>query len=323
LGLPESLAQPGWEDATTELVRPISKGCLGALWLGRISSRHGATRHVTLRELGRRETAPDLIEAGKLAASLKDPRLVRLLGVCSAAGTQYLASDPVRGQPAFELCRALRSADACVIQEVALRIALDTLYGLEGANDEFERVGAREPRRNLYPDTVWISGEGEVLLSELGVAELVAGLAEERAPTSWCPSKPSPARGSDDVFALGAFLYELLTSRTLADEDKALPTKLSSVDHRGGRLAAPLVQLVNRALQVDPAARFQNASEMARAIEALPMHWIASDRQVRSAVELLVRTSDHAEHDAGLASGEQALDPWEIPTRSLKMRLPP
>lgn len=322
MGLPEALAQPGWEDATTELVRPISKGCLGALWLGRISSRHGATRHVTLRELGRRESAPALIEAGKLATSMKDPRIVRLLGLCSAAGRQYLASDPVRGQPAYELCRALRAADACVIQEVALRIALDTLYGLEGAADEFARVGARHVRRNLYPDTVWISGEGEILLSELGVAELVAGIADERPTTAWCPANPSVEAGRDDVFALGSFLYELLTSRALSNEEKALPAKLSSIETRGGRLAEPLVQIVNRALAVDPDARFRNASEMARAIEALPMHWIASDRQVRAAVELLVRTSDHVEHDAGLSSGEQALDPWEMPTRSLKMRLP-
>jgi hypothetical protein len=59
---------------------------------------------------------------------------------------------------------------------------------------------------------------------------------------------------------------------------------------------------------------------MARAIEALPMHFIASDRQVRSAVELLIRTSDRAEDESGLTSGEQALDLWEVPTRSLKAR---
>lgn len=318
--LHDTLLQTGWENAKAELIRPISKGCLGPLVLGRLTASHGASRLVTLRGLGQRGARERLTEAAKVAVTLKDPRLVRILGICSAAGVEHLASDPVRGLPALELCRALRVAHAPVIQEVALRIVLDTLYGLEGAKDALERSGARTLGRNIYPDTVWISPEGEVQLSEVGLAQLVGTLAPQPPATAWCPPSASAEPERDDVFATGAFLYELLTSRRL--EQSARIAQLDALDWHDCRLAPQLAKLIERALHVEPALRFRDASEMARAIEALPIHWIASDRQVRSAVELLVRTSDHVEDHSGLSSGEQALDPWQMPTRSLKNRLP-
>lgn len=320
--LHDSLRQTGWEHAKAELIRPISKGCLGPLVLGRLTANHGASRLVTLRGLGPRGARERLTEAARLVVTLKDPRLVRILGICSAAGVEHLASDPVRGLPALELCRALRAAHAPVIQEVALRLALDTLYGLEGVKDELARVGARTVCRNVYPDTVWITPEGEVQLSEVGLASLVASLAPAPAATAWCPPSASEEPERDDVFATGAFLYELLTSHPLELDDGAGRAKLEALNWHDCRLAPQLAKVVERALDAEPKRRFRNASEMARAIEALPIHWIASDRQVRSAVELLVRTSDHVEDSGGLSSGEQAIDPWQMPTRSLKARLP-
>jgi len=124
-------------------------------------------------------------------------------------------------------------------------------------------------------------------------------------------------------------LFELLSGRNLASVRKsstdAIPT-LNELPLRGPPIAKQLVELVARALAFAPSQRFRDPEEMARAISELPSHWLGSEAQVSAAIEPLAhRAADlkASEPSLDLSSGEHMVDdPWEIPTRSLRLRVP-
>ena len=321
----EHLASHG---AKYELLRSLSQGQLGPLALGRASGQGDAARFVTLRALPLTDFAR-LEDAVCRAASIAHPRLVKVLGLAWVAEAPYLAAEYVEGLTVGDLTRSLASTETSVMQAVALRIALDTLQAISDARFELEQRGVSTLPRCLYPDTAWIATFGETLLSDVGVAAELAALAtgSERDRAWSTPNGGTSAQA--EVFAAGALLFELLSGRELASQRKdptsAVPA-LDQLPRRGPPIAKQLVELVARALALDPNQRFPDPAHMARAINELPSHWIGNEDQVSAAIEPLAhRAADlkAAEPSLELSSGEHLVDdPWEIPTRSLRLRIP-
>jgi serine/threonine protein kinase len=83
-----------------------------------------------------------------------------------------------------------------------------------------------------------------------------------------------PADGRSDLFSLGAVLYEMLTGRRAFDGPSDADT-ISAVLHRDPPCAATaseyagLERIVRRCLEKEPDDRFQNARDLAFALERL------------------------------------------------------
>lgn len=308
----------------------LSSGPLGELALGRARGQGDASRFVTLRALPP-ANFENIEKSVRQAASIAHPRLTKVLGVAWIDEVPYVASEYVEGLSAGELARELRSSETSVIQEVALRIALDALRAVSAARVALAQSGVKDPLRCLYPDTAWIATFGETLLSDVGIAsDLFALNAAREAVDAWSgPRGRARDPAKEDVFAAGALLFELLSGRALAgvrtEASAAIPA-LDQLARPGRPIAKELIDLVQRALATDPKRRFESPEQMAEAILALPEHWIGSEAQVEAATETLAhRAADlrASEPSLELTSGEHLVDElWEIPTRSLKLRLP-
>ncbi|MET0275376.1 MAG: hypothetical protein ABW211_00860 [Acidimicrobiia bacterium] len=307
----------------------MSNGQLGPLGLGRASGESDAGRFVTLRSLPSKDFAR-LESAVRRAASIAHPRLVKVLGLAWIDEVPYLASEYVDGLSVGELTRALATTETSVMQSVALRIGLDILQAVGDARAELRQRSVPALPRCLYPDTAWVATFGETLLSDVGVAgELANHAAHSARDRAWsAPSESDASSAEADVFATGALLFELLSGRDLAsvrvDPSHAIPA-LDELPLRGPPIAKQLVELVARALALDPSDRFRDTEQMARAIIELPSHWLGSEAQVSAAIEPLAhRAADlkASEPSLELSSGDHMVDPWEIPTRSLRLRVP-
>jgi hypothetical protein len=292
-----------------ELLYELSRSRLGTVSLGRTVGGREAGRPVVLRWV-EPSTLARLETALTRATSIAHPRLLKTLGVTRIDGAAYLVSEYVDGLPLLELARPMHAAAASVMPEVALRITLDSLLAVTAARDELARFGMKTLPRCLYADTAWVASFGETLLSD-------AGLAVELAACKPNASLDQPC----DVLAAGSLLWELLSGQQAADRS---PIEQIPSSHALKTLLpnpAPLLALVSRALEPDPRERFESAEAMAEAIQDLPVHWIASDAEVRAAVEALLdskRISIPVEQMA--PSGEHEIDPWDTPTRSLRAR---
>jgi serine/threonine-protein kinase len=137
--------------------------------------------------------------------------------------------------------------------------------------------------RDVKPMNVLMDADGRAVLSDFGIAKVLAsstaltrlgagvGTPEYMSPEQ-CRGIEVDARA--DIYALGVMLYEMLTGRTpfVADNFTALahshiyeyPAPPSSLNPH----VSPAVQsVVMKALEKDPANRFQKATEMAVALE--------------------------------------------------------
>ncbi|HET9934724.1 MAG TPA: hypothetical protein VFQ35_28660 [Polyangiaceae bacterium] len=291
-----------------ELLYELSSSSLGALWLGRTVGGRESGRPVLLRAL--EPGALNRLEGALMrAATIAHPRLLKTLGVTRIDAVTYLVSEYVEGLPLSELARPMHAAAASVVPEVALRITLDALLAVAAARDELARFGLKSLPRCLFADTAWVASFGETLLSDAGIA---CELLNQRPAAS--ADQPS------DVFAAGSLLWELLSGKRLSNA-----TDLERVPSIEGLRALapsplPLLQVVARAVSLDPDKRFASVEAMAEAIQDLPVHWIATDAEVRAAVEVLAHSMPSTMGADGASSGEHEIDPWDTPTRSLRMR---
>jgi serine/threonine-protein kinase len=134
--------------------------------------------------------------------------------------------------------------------------------------------------RDLSPANILLSHDGDVRLTDFGVAE-VKGLMKGatgalRGTVAYMSPEQilgQPLDARSDLFSAGILLWEMLANRSLFDGDAAFETMQRVRDARvqNVRVAQPtlpfaLGQVVRRALLSDRRLRFQSAREFHRAL---------------------------------------------------------
>jgi uncharacterized Tic20 family protein len=127
--------------------------------------------------------------------------------------------------------------------------------------------------RDLKPENILIDASGAPRLVDFGLAKLVDTGADRLTVTGaalgtphyMAPEQVERAREVDhraDIYALGVILYELLTGRLPLGRFEP-PSQRAQVDAR-------VDDVVLRALERDPERRWQQASQVGRAVQGLP-----------------------------------------------------
>lgn len=137
--------------------------------------------------------------------------------------------------------------------------------------------------RDVTPANIIINGSGDAKLTDFGLAIAATDLRLTRtgAPMGsvWYMSPEQVTASSTidkrtDIYSLGAVLYEILTGRKLFDLDTAFAVMQSHVgmvpappSQRNRYVPPGLDDIVLKALQKEPNARFQSAEEFKLALE--------------------------------------------------------
>jgi len=226
------------------------------------------------------DDAPEFVarfeREARLAASLAHQNVVRVMDVHHKHGVHYLVMEFVRGETARE--RVLRKGR--LGEQEALAIVLGAASGLAEAHQR------GIVHRDIKPDNVLVSTEGRVKLADLGLAKAqaageqsmslasgVMGTPQYMAPEQW----DTPAVGpSADVWALGATLYYLLVGEHAIEATSlaAVARRVQDRDFPSLRDALPglreeVYALFERCVARDPAARFDSARELVKALAPL------------------------------------------------------
>ncbi|HZU39667.1 MAG TPA: serine/threonine-protein kinase [Solirubrobacteraceae bacterium] len=184
--------------------------------------------------------------------------------------------------------------------------ALDVLADVASALDA---AHARKIlHRDVKPANILIeSSTGRVYLADFGLARAIAEdeISKTRSRvmgTDWYMA-PERLRGEDtelgDVYSLGCVLWEMLVG--LGAQLPGYTTR-----ERQEQLPPPLVRVVERSVQLEPAARYRSAGELARAARK------AAGTQIRRVTD----PGRRAPADAELA-GEPEIPPFLDPLSSV------
>jgi serine/threonine protein kinase len=231
----------------------------------------------------------------QLLASVNDPGIVQIFDVGSAPEGLYYVSELVDGVSLSKRLKAgpLGQVEAC---EVAEQLA----QALAAAHAQ------RVVHRDIKPANVLISSDRRVKVGDFGIARLFEENAEGSAtivgtPTYMAPEQAHGRLGSPatDVYCAGIVLYEMLAGHPPFEAKTTVELALRHVQDPPPPLPEDtpeqLIEIVDRALQKEPAERYRDGKALARALsrarDELPDEDLPAQRPAvrTSAVGLLER----------------------------------
>src|SRR4051812_20193976 len=209
----------------------------------------------------------------QLHAKLSHPNVATVHAFLHEGDKQFLVMEYVAGISLDEFVRT----GGPVPTRRALDIFRRALDGIEHAH----RNGI--VHRDIKPANIMVADSGAVKVMDFGIARaldcqehltrhgLVAGTAKAMSPEQ---IRGAQADVRSDIYSLGIVLYTLLAGRPPFEADSDVALMKAQVEQAPPPLRAlapdvpPAVEAaVMRALQKDPAARFQTVGEFSRALE--------------------------------------------------------
>jgi serine/threonine protein kinase len=273
--------KPGKIFAWFELERELEQGSTGAVWLAQDYSVGRQAEQVVLRflpeRLGSDKAAVDkLKDEIQRRSALNHPNILRIYGVVESRGSVAINMEYLDGQSLTSL-RLSRPNQVCEVRELEIWVK-KACQALAYAHEQIGLIHG-----DITPGNLVVDRSGELKLRNFGVEDSIAASMGRAAAVHKVAEilpylSPQRAAGeelaiTDDLYSLGATLYELLTSKPAlyAGEigDRAIGKIPPSMAERRAELgiegdAIPQIweETVAACLAKDPVERPQSAKEI-------------------------------------------------------------
>jgi serine/threonine protein kinase len=256
----------------------IGHGGMAAVYLGfdQVLKREVAIKILHAHLARDSELCHRFQQEASIAAGLEHPNIVKIYDYGQDHdGRSYIVSEIIRGQNLHLLQMARnRSGEGLLGPIVSAMICEEVLNGLLCAH-ELNFI-----HRDVKPDNVMVSKQGQVKLTDFGIAKRLSSTMTQAGQYLGSPSYSSPeqVRGLDldfrtDLFSTGIILYEMLTGKLPFDGRSATDVMIKI---RGGEYAklqvsetdpdrghpAAIVAIVTRALRTQRDERYESTAAM-------------------------------------------------------------
>ncbi|WP_407667021.1 protein kinase domain-containing protein [Myxococcus guangdongensis] len=218
------------------------------------------------------------ISEARISASLSHGNVAQVFDFGMMDGQYFLAMELVDGQPLNRvLKRGARMGLPRLPIPLAVYVALEMCRGLNYAHTRTNEKGVPLGivHRDISPDNVLISYEGQVKIVDFGIAKarMLRGFHTEPGVVrgKYLYFSPEQARGHDvdartDIWATGLVLYEMLCGQPpVVGPEPVVLTRMAHGDfpppiQLRKELPPELNELIMKALSVDVARRFESAN---------------------------------------------------------------
>jgi eukaryotic-like serine/threonine-protein kinase len=214
-----------------ELVSKLAAGGMAITYRARMKGAAGVTKPVVIKQiLPHFADEPDFVEMfvseARVAAGLTHGNIAQVFDFGEIDGQFFLAMEFVHGQTLSKLLRRAQKAGLPGLpMPLALFVATQICDGLDYAHrhigDDGRPMGL--VHRDVSPDNVLISYEGQVKVIDFGIAKATSVVEARTSPGTLKGKYPyfstEQARGEQDldarsdIFAVGVVLYEMLCGR--------------------------------------------------------------------------------------------------------------
>jgi len=329
----------------------IGRGGMAEIFLARTHNELGGSRRIVIKEVlpelsQEPAFARMLVQEAKLAGQLQHRNIVQVMDLGRESGRLFIAMEYVEGYYLNRLLRQLSRRRLPLPLEFALLIVREVLQALTYAHRAVDAHGAPLGivHRDVSPSNVLISFEGEVSLCDFGIARALdmdfrhrpgetrghdpeeSRIQRVRVAGKSAYMAPEHARGESvdarsDLFAVGILLHELCAGRRLyrgTDAEMLELARQAQVPQLPARNLPdqPRLQgILDRALRVDPAGRYQSGAEMLLALEEYALSTSLMASQLRFGSYLTEHFADEivALRRARERAAEHALGNQHVP----------
>jgi serine/threonine-protein kinase len=263
------------EAAKYRILQELGAGGMGTVCKGLLVGQAGFQRPIVMKQLRNRE--PEhlrlFVEEARRYAVLDHENIGRIFDFEEVRGEPCIILEYIDGWTLVEYLDRQRQLRRAHDPELCIFIASRVCRALQYV---FEKAAI--VHRDISPSNIMITREGSVKLIDFGIATR-SGTRDSHLtgkPSYMAPEMVIELRADhrSDIFSLGTVLFEILTGqrlfrgKTTADIlEQVVAGQIPSVRVRKPGLPDPVVAIVERALQRDPAQRFPSAGSMGEACE--------------------------------------------------------
>ncbi len=260
-----------------ELAKELGRGAMGVVYLGKDAKigRQVAIKTMALADEFQGATLKDahdrFFREAETAGRLNHPNIVTIYDVGEDQGLAYIAMDFVAGE---SLQKYTTSGELLPMQEV-VAVTVKIAEALDYAHKHNVVHRDIKPANIMYERT-----SGRVKITDFGIAAITDLSRTKTGTILGSPLYMSPEQisgnkldGRSDLYSLGVTFYQLLRGDLPFEAPSltGLMFKISNEPHPDVTFLRPDIPatvkvVVDRALQKDPNARFQNGVEMANAL---------------------------------------------------------
>ncbi len=254
-----------------QIVAPLGRGAMGAVYRAHdtVLDREVAVK-VMASGLAQDEAFRTRFEReARIVARINHPNVVAAYDLgYHTDGSPFIAMELLAGQDLSVILRT-RPLDA----DDSAAVALQVLAGLSQAHQR-EIV-----HRDVKPANIFITEDGKVKIMDFGVARLAASAVTATGAVLGTAYYMSPEQvsggrvdGRADIFSVGCVLFEMLAHRKPFEAENMLGIlyQIANAEPDFSQVSSegqPLVPMLQRALQKDPALRFPSALGFARDLQ--------------------------------------------------------
>jgi eukaryotic-like serine/threonine-protein kinase len=315
-------------------VSKIADGGMAEIFLALQHGAEGFERRVVLKQILAALLADPkfrnmLVDEALVAMSLNHSNIVQVLDLGQSKGRYFLVLELVDGWDLNRILARVRATQHALAPELALYIVAEVCRALSYAHAQ-TRGG--QPlgivHRDVSPHNVLISEQGEVKLTDFGIAKALG--RRERTGEGIIKGKlafmsPEQASGGEldarsDLFSVGTMLYLMVVGRRPFESPTDLETILRVQQcqfppPREARpdLPAALADIITKAMQRDRAKRYQSAEQMLLDLESAQRNVFRPAGQTELKRWLLaLGDKDHATPTSRNAAQPPDAEPVEI-----------
>lgn len=271
----------------------IASGGMASVHIGRFAGDGGFLRTVAVKRLhphfaGEEDFVAMFMDEARLAARIRHPNVVPTLDVVANGQELFLVMEYVVGEALSRLIRSARNtlaADSFARPplEVVSALMCGVLEGLHAAHEAKDDAGVPLGivHRDVSPQNVLVGADGVARVLDFGIARAASQIHSSQGYTLrgklayMAPEQVARQRvgRTTDIFAAAVVLWEALTCHRLFEGDEVslvqqvLTKPIPAPSSIRPDISPALDEVVLKALERDPARRYQSAKAMAMALE--------------------------------------------------------
>ncbi|MFY2556388.1 protein kinase domain-containing protein [Corallococcus terminator] len=275
------------------LLSKIAAGGMAVTYRARMTGAAGVTKPCVIKQIlphfvDEADFVEMFIGEARLVASMSHSNIAQVFDFGEVDGQYFIAMELVQGQPLSKvLRRAARAGMGCFPEALALHVASKLCDGLDYAHRHVGEDGVEMGlvHRDVSPDNVLISYEGEIKVIDFGIAKATSAVEAKTSPGTlkgkYPYFSPEQAQGRQDldartdVYAAGVVLYEMVCGKRPYEGEfvTVLPRILTGdclpPSAHNPSVSPDLETVISHAMAMERESRYQTAKELSESLVEL------------------------------------------------------
>lgn len=269
------------------LLERLAAGGMAEVYLSKSTGAVGVNKFVAIKRIlpqysDHKEFIEMFKEEAKIAVNLNHGNVVSIYDFGVEKSQFFLVMEYVEGRNLRQVLNELKKLNTQFVVEQIVYLMKEVAAGLDHAHRCIDGTTGKPlniVHRDMSPQNIMISFEGEVKIIDFGIAKAETQMEATKAGTlkgKYGYMSPEQADGQaidprTDIFSLGIILWELLANDRLftSNSEAAILRKIRECQIPSIRKINPSVppeleSIVNKALAKDKSLRYQTASAFHR-----------------------------------------------------------